>query len=108
MRQVMTDTSASATVVSQSFFLNRVRNVETGTPVFTYYGQHNEDLVAQSLANGGNVHDAANCGARAHRVGIGLEPRSAAVRGNPRCGSSEPASRKRGMWIDAAVETTAR
>ena len=52
-RQVMTSTAANATVVSQSFFLTRVRNVETGVPVFTYYGQQNEDLVAQSLANGG-------------------------------------------------------
>ena len=40
VRQVMSGTSAAATVVSQSFFLTRVRNVETGTPVFTYYGQH--------------------------------------------------------------------
>ena len=66
IRQVMTDTSASATVVSQSFFLIRVRNVETGTPVFTYYGQHDEDLVVQALNNGGNTHDAANCAVRVH------------------------------------------
>jgi prepilin-type N-terminal cleavage/methylation domain-containing protein len=63
-RQVMTDTSATATVVSQSFYLTNVRNVETGTPVFTYYGQQGEDLVAQSLANGGNINDAANCAIR--------------------------------------------
>ena len=68
LRQVMTDTSASATVVSQSFFLTRVRNVETGAPVFTYYGQHDEDLVAQTLANSGNLHDAANCAVRVHIV----------------------------------------
>jgi prepilin-type N-terminal cleavage/methylation domain-containing protein len=68
IRQVMSDTSSGATVVSQSFFLTRVRNIETGTPVFTYYGQHNEDLVAQSLANGGNTHDAANCAVRVHIV----------------------------------------
>ena len=43
-----------------------MRNVDTGTPVFTYYGQHNEDLVAQTLANGGNLHDAANCAIRVH------------------------------------------
>ncbi len=66
LRQVMTDTSSTATVVSQSFFLIRVRNVESGTPVFVYYGQHGEDLVAQSLANGGNTHDAANCAVRVH------------------------------------------
>ena len=63
-RQVMSDTSASATVVAQSFFLTRVRNVETGRPVFTYYGQHDQDLVALTLANGGNLHDAANCAVR--------------------------------------------
>ena len=67
-RQVMSDTSASATVVSQSFFLTRVRNVETGTPVFTYYGQQGEDLVAQTLANGGNTNDAANCAIQVHIV----------------------------------------
>ena len=66
VRQLMSDTSATATVVAQSFYLARVRNQETGIPVFTYYGQHGEDLVAQSLANGGNVHDAANCAIRVH------------------------------------------
>jgi prepilin-type N-terminal cleavage/methylation domain-containing protein len=66
VRQLMSDTSASATVVAQSFYLARVRNIETGTPVFTYYGQHSEDLVAQTLANGGNLHDAANCAIRVH------------------------------------------
>ena len=65
-RQLMSDTSSGATVLSQSFFLIRVRNVETGSPVFTYYGQHNEDLVAQTLANGGNLHDPANCAVRVH------------------------------------------
>jgi prepilin-type N-terminal cleavage/methylation domain-containing protein len=66
VRQIMSGTSATATVVSQSFYLARVRNVESGTPVFTYYGQHNEDLVAQSLADGGDTHDAANCAIRVH------------------------------------------
>jgi prepilin-type N-terminal cleavage/methylation domain-containing protein len=64
VRQIMSGTSASASVVSQSFYLARVRNVETGTPVFTYYGQANEDLVAQTLVNDGNLHDAANCAIR--------------------------------------------
>jgi len=68
VRQIMSNTSAGATVVSQAFFLNRVRNVETGTPVFTYYGQHNQDLVAQTLANNGATHDAANCAVRVHIV----------------------------------------
>jgi prepilin-type N-terminal cleavage/methylation domain-containing protein len=66
VRQVMSGTSDTATVVSQSFYLARVRNIDTGTPVFTYYGQQNEDLVAQTLADDGNLHDAANCAIRVH------------------------------------------
>src|SRR5689334_22789699 len=68
VRQVMSGTSSTATVVSQSFYLARVRNVETGMPVFTYYGQQNEDLVAQSLALADpfHTHDAANCAIRVH------------------------------------------
>jgi prepilin-type N-terminal cleavage/methylation domain-containing protein len=66
VRQVMSDTSATATVVSQSFLLTRVRNVETGTPVFGYFGQDGTDLIAQSLNNGGNINDAANCAVRVH------------------------------------------
>jgi prepilin-type N-terminal cleavage/methylation domain-containing protein len=65
-RELMSDTSSTATVLSQSFFLTRVRNTETSAPVFTYYGQHDEDLVAQTLANGGNLHDPANCAVRVH------------------------------------------
>ncbi len=68
VRQVMSDASASATVVSQAFFLTKVRNVETGSPVFTYYGQQDEDLVAQTLANNGAIPDAANCAVRVHIV----------------------------------------
>jgi type II secretory pathway pseudopilin PulG len=68
VRQLMSDTSSTATVVTQSFFLNRVRNVELSLPVFTYYGQHNQDLVAQAVANSGNMHDAANCAVRVHIV----------------------------------------
>jgi type II secretory pathway pseudopilin PulG len=68
VRQLMSDTSPTATVVTQSFFLNRVRNVEVNQPVFTYYGQHNQDLVQQALTNGGNMHDAANCAVRVHIV----------------------------------------
>jgi len=66
VRQVMSGTSSTATVLSQAFYLARVRNVENGTPVFVYYGQHNEDLVAQTLADDGNTHDAANCAIRVH------------------------------------------
>jgi type II secretory pathway pseudopilin PulG len=68
VRQLMSDTSSGATVVSQSFFLNRVRNVELSLPVFTYFGSQNQDLVAQALANNGNTHDAANCAVRVHIV----------------------------------------
>lgn len=68
VRQLMSDTSSTATVVAQSFFLERVLNVDTGTPVFTYYGQQSEDLVAQTLANGGFIHDPANCAVRVHIV----------------------------------------
>jgi type II secretory pathway pseudopilin PulG len=68
VRQLMSDTSSSATILSQSFFLNRVRNVETSTPVFTYFGQQNTDLVAQTIANHGYIHDAANCAVRVHIV----------------------------------------
>jgi type II secretory pathway pseudopilin PulG len=71
VRQVMSSTASNATVVSQSFVLSRVRNVETVVPVFTYFGQQNEDLVAQSIANGdtgGMIHDAANCAVRVHMV----------------------------------------
>jgi hypothetical protein len=68
VRQVMSGTSATATVVAQSYYLARVRNVENNTPVFTYYGQANEDLVAQSLSLGDPFHtnDAANCAIRVH------------------------------------------
>jgi len=68
VRQIMSGTSASATVLGQSFYLARVRNVETNTPVFTYYGQQGEDLVAQSLALADpfHTHDAANCAIRVH------------------------------------------
>lgn len=68
VRQVMSGTSSTATVLSQSFFLNRVRNIETATPVFSYFGQQNEDLVFQTLANSGNLHDPANCAVRVHIV----------------------------------------
>ena len=64
VRQQMSSTASTATVLNQSFYLASVRNIESGTPVFTYYGQKGENLVAQSLANGGNLHDAANCAVR--------------------------------------------
>jgi type II secretory pathway pseudopilin PulG len=68
VRQLMSDTSPGATVVAQSFYLNRVRNVERGLPVFTYYGPQNQDLVAGALAGAGNLTDVANCAQRVHIV----------------------------------------
>ena len=67
-RELMSSTASNATVLSTSFFLTRVRNVETGVPVFTYYGQQNEDLVAQALAANPSTPDPdpANCAVRVH------------------------------------------
>jgi prepilin-type N-terminal cleavage/methylation domain-containing protein len=67
-RELMSSTAAGATVLSQSFFLTRVRNIESNTPIFTYYGSLNTDLVAQALANNGHKDDAANCAVRVHIV----------------------------------------
>jgi prepilin-type N-terminal cleavage/methylation domain-containing protein len=69
VRQVLSDVSATATVLSQSFYLTHVRNVETSTPVFTYYGPQNQDLVAQALASGTTQYlDPATCAVRIHMV----------------------------------------
>jgi type II secretory pathway pseudopilin PulG len=72
VRQIMSNASPTGTVVSQSFFLNRVRNVEVGKPVFTYYGEFNEDLVATALSNGDSPAAADNVGNCAVRVHIQL------------------------------------
>ena len=69
-RQLMSDTSASATVLAQSFYLNKVRNVEKGLPVFSYYGPQNQDLVAQALAGTGTMNNVPNCAQRVHIVMI--------------------------------------
>ncbi|MFM8236429.1 MAG: hypothetical protein ACKOBG_01545 [Actinomycetota bacterium] len=66
VRQVMSSTATNATVVSESFFLNRVRNEDTGTPVFRYFDQAGTDLVAKALADGAYLHDPANCAVRVH------------------------------------------
>ncbi|HEV7525158.1 MAG TPA: prepilin-type N-terminal cleavage/methylation domain-containing protein [Acidimicrobiia bacterium] len=68
VRQLMSSTASNATNLSQTFLLVRVRNIETATPVFQYFGQQDEDLVAQTLANSGNLHDPANCAVRVHIV----------------------------------------
>jgi type II secretory pathway pseudopilin PulG len=69
-RQLMSDTSASATVLAQSFYLNKVRNVEKSLPVFSYYGPQNQDLVAQALAGTGTINNVPNCAQRVHIVMI--------------------------------------
>lgn len=62
-RQVMSDSSQSATVVSTSWYLIRVRNVENGTPVFRYYDGQEQDMVADGNYN---ASDIANCAIRVH------------------------------------------
>ena len=64
VRQQMSSTLATATVLNQSYYLASVRNVESGTPLFSYYGQSGVDLIAQTLANGGDKDDAAYCAVR--------------------------------------------
>ena len=61
-REIMSDSSTAGTVVSSSWFLNRVRDVETGTPVFTYYDFLNRDMVAGGFSN----FDIQNCATRVH------------------------------------------
>jgi type II secretory pathway pseudopilin PulG len=62
VRQVMSDTSPTATVVATSFYLLRVRNVETNTPVFSYYDAVGTDLVARAISS----DDPAICALRVH------------------------------------------
>jgi type II secretory pathway pseudopilin PulG len=62
-RQTMSDSSDTATVLSTSWYLIRVRNVETSTPLFTYYDANEQDMVA----NGNYTNsDIANCAIRVH------------------------------------------
>ena len=61
-REIMSDSSDTATVVSTSWYLIRVRNVESGTPVFTYYDYKNDDMVAGGYSN----FDIQNCATRVH------------------------------------------
>jgi hypothetical protein len=62
-RQVMSDTTPGATVVSTGATIIRVRNAQQSpaVPVFAYYGQHEEDLVAASRFTAADV---ANCALR--------------------------------------------
>jgi type II secretory pathway pseudopilin PulG len=68
VRQLMSSTADTATVVSQSFYLNRVRNVEVGVPIFTYYNDQGQDLVAQVVANGSSGNNVTECAMRVHIV----------------------------------------
>jgi type II secretory pathway pseudopilin PulG len=62
-REVMTDSSFSATVVSRSWFLTRVRNLEIGKPIFTYHDAENQDMVADGDYTNSDI---ANCAIRVH------------------------------------------
>ncbi len=60
-RQIMSDSSTGATVVSTSWYLVRVRNLESGAPVFTYYDAFEQDMVADPNYT---ASDIANCAIR--------------------------------------------
>jgi type II secretory pathway pseudopilin PulG len=62
-RQVMSDSSDTATVISTSWYLIRVRNVETGTALFTYYDAAENDMVADGNYTNSDI---ANCAIRVH------------------------------------------
>jgi prepilin-type N-terminal cleavage/methylation domain-containing protein len=62
-RDVMSDTSTTATVVNRSWFLERVRNVEFGKPVFTFLDAAGIDMVADGDYT---ASDIANCAIRVH------------------------------------------
>jgi type II secretory pathway pseudopilin PulG len=62
-RELMTDSSSSATVVSRSWFLTRVRNLELGKPIFTYHDAQDQDMVADGDYTNSDI---ANCAIRVH------------------------------------------
>jgi type II secretory pathway component PulJ len=61
-RQLMAAAPPNNTVVSTSWYLIRVRNVETGVPVFTYYNSDGTDMVASGFSS----HDIQYCSIRVH------------------------------------------
>jgi type II secretory pathway pseudopilin PulG len=63
LRQVMSGSGANAAVTSQAAVITRVRNLETGTPLFTYYDSGGNDLVSANPTTPANV---ANCAIRVH------------------------------------------
>lgn len=62
-RELMSDSSFSATVVSRSWFLTRVRNLELGKPIFTYHDAQDQDMVADGDYTNSDI---ANCSIRVH------------------------------------------
>lgn len=62
-RQTMSDSSDTATVLTTSWYLIRVRDVETGTPLFTYYDFAEKDMVASGTYTNADI---ANCAIRVH------------------------------------------
>ena len=59
-RQLMSDSSTTATVLATSWYLIRVRNVEKGIPIFTLYDALDNDMVA----SGFSATDIQNCAIR--------------------------------------------
>ena len=97
------------TVLSQSFFLTRVRNVETGTPVFTYYGQHeHRPRRTDARERRPQARRRQLRGPRAHRDHVRLEPGPGAVHRDTGRGSSQPASRKRGVRMMRYLDRSTR
>jgi type II secretory pathway pseudopilin PulG len=62
-RQLMSDSSPTATVLSSGTVLRRVRNVESSSPVFAYYGYHNGQQV-DLMAGAFSAFDISNCSIR--------------------------------------------
>jgi type II secretory pathway pseudopilin PulG len=62
-RELMSDSSNSATVVARSWFLTRVRNVEIGAPIFRYFDAYDQDMVDNDNYT---ESDIASCAIRVH------------------------------------------
>lgn len=62
-RELMSDSSYSATVVARSWFLTQVRNFELGKPIFTYHDAEGQDMVANGEYTNSDI---ANCSIRVH------------------------------------------
>jgi type II secretory pathway pseudopilin PulG len=59
-RQLLSDASESATVLSESWFLTRVRNAELGKPIFTFYDSLGNNMVEAGFSSA----DIQNCAIR--------------------------------------------